>query len=102
MKKTTPKLYTGFRENERIYRHVCDESKAAGAQRNHRNESRVMLGPFGLGVLNMDIDADWAGDQKNKSIYLPGATCCPYCGIDIANLLKQANEAARHASTLPH
>jgi len=94
----TAKTYTGFRRDERIYRHHCDESKAAGAQRNHRDESRVMLGPFGLGVLNMDIDAAWAGDEKNKNIYIPGATFCPYCGIDIADLLKQANEAANEAA----
>lgn len=50
-----------------------------------------MLGPFGLGILNMDIDADWCHDKRNKSIYVPCGTFCPYCGVNIKLLLDKAN-----------
>lgn len=92
--------YTGFRTSLRIYRHHCDAIDNAGAQRNHREESRAELGPFGLGVLHMDIDASWAGDQKNKEIYIPGAKFCPYCGVNIKVLLDKAN--IKRGETTPY
>lgn len=83
--------FTGFRTDIRTYRHHCNAVDKAGAARNHRDDSRIMLGPFGLGVLSMDIDADWAHDERNKKIYIPFGTFCPYCGVDIKVLLDKAN-----------
>lgn len=83
------------RINERILRHICDEVKMAGATRNHRKESRVERGPFGLGVLHMDIDAEWAGDQKNRNIYVPDGVFCPYCGLNLKEILEHKNAERR-------
>jgi hypothetical protein len=80
------------RSSERILRHICENVETAGALRNHRKESRVERGPFGLGVMNMDIDAEWARDQQNKMIYIPEGRFCPYCGENLANVLIQKNE----------
>lgn len=92
--------YTGFRTDIRIYRHHCDAVDKAGASINHRKESRVELGPFGLGVMSMDIDASWAHDKAQKSIYIPYATFCPYCGVDIKLLLDKAN--VKRGETTPY
>ena len=90
-----------MRKNERILRHTCDEVETAGKTRNHRKESRVERGPFGLGVMNLDIDAEWAHDERNKSIYIPDGTFCPYCGTNLRLILKEKNEEwdalARHS-----
>jgi len=86
-----------MRLSERMLRHTCVEVKDAGATRNHRKEACVERGPFGLGVLHMDIDASWAGDQKNRNIYIPNGVYCPYCRADLKHALEQANKRYNNA-----
>jgi hypothetical protein len=74
---------------DRITVHRCLASKGAASIRGNPHlgvgsrDARVERGPFGLGIVGMDLQGPGHETPELKRIYVPEGRCCPYCGEKI-------------------